>query len=248
MQSVFPVNSWAALLESLKEIRQSVRHPDRIWFRGQSNADYPLLPSLFRRSSGFAKEQLLFQRFRQLSLRVLPRRTDDWETLFDMQHYGVPTRLLDWTPTLGIAAFFAAAYAPSVESRRAAIYVLDPIRLNEYSGIAGVPFLPDDKRLAYRPIYFDKTPFAPMYPIAVEPIFSNERMASQTGAFTIHGDNIDPIEALCPEAVKKIVLSKVAIKETMEFCELANINEFAVFPDVAGIASHVIRVAGFDHS
>jgi hypothetical protein len=243
----FEANSWASLLDNLREIRRSVPNVDYLWFRGQSNASYALLPSLFRSPSGREKEEQLFQKFRQLSLRVLPRRTDNWETLFDMQHYGVPTRLLDWTPTLGIAAFFAAAYANRDKSQRsAAIYVLDPIRLNEYSRITGIPFLPDDKRLDYRSVYFEKKPFAPVYPIAVEPIFSNDRMAAQIGAFTIHGDNLTPIETLCPEAVKKIILSGKAISETLEFCELANINEFTIFPDVAGIASHVRRIARFD--
>ena len=82
--------TWNDLISLVKEIRGSVKNPDQLWFRGQSNANFVLLPGLLRYSNGFNKEQFLFQKFRQLSHKVFPRRTNDWETLFDMQHYGVP--------------------------------------------------------------------------------------------------------------------------------------------------------------
>lgn len=37
-------------------------------------------------------------------------KNSEWETLIDMQNYGVPTRLLDWMSNLGIALYFALTY------------------------------------------------------------------------------------------------------------------------------------------
>src|SRR6185295_12115497 len=120
--------TWNELLQHVKNLRGELGNPDQLWFRGQGNADYVLLPSLLRFRNGLDKEKFLFEKFRQLSLRVFPRRTDDWEALFDMQHYGIPTRLLDWTDTLGIAVFFAATYnARFYPGKDAAMFILDPI-------------------------------------------------------------------------------------------------------------------------
>jgi hypothetical protein len=129
---------------------------------------------LYRFDQGIESERLLFQKFRQMSLRVIPKRANDWETLFDMQHYGLPTRLMDWSSNLGIATFFAARY--NRHRTNAAIYILDPLTLNQHSRIDRIPLLPEDTYLDYRSIFWEKRPYAPIYPIAVEPIFSNDRM------------------------------------------------------------------------
>src|SRR5262245_54442277 len=102
-------NSWDELLAAVKTASKELPNPDQVWFRGHSKAQYNLLPSLLR-CDGLTKEKLLFQKFVQYSFGVFQRRTSDWETLFDMQHYGLPTRLLDWSNTLGIATFFAVNY------------------------------------------------------------------------------------------------------------------------------------------
>ena len=237
------VRTWNELLRCVKNLRSDMGNPDQLWFRGHGNADYLLLPSLLRDPSGLEKERLLFEKFRQLSLKVFPRRTDDWETLFDMQHYGIPTRLLDWTDTLGIGVFFAATYNRFFRGANAAIFILDPIALNYYSRIKKVPLIPDDKDISYREIYWEKKPFAPIFPIACEPIFLNDRILAQKGKFTIHGDNTTPLDDLCDKAVKRVVLTGKAISEALEFLEIANINEYSVFPDMSGIADYVRRLA-----
>lgn len=238
-------DSWNELLLHVKGFRAELGNPSQLWFRGQGNADFELLPSLLRFANGLDRERALFERFRQLSQRVLPRRTDeDWETLFDMQHYGIPTRLLDWTETLGIAVFFAATYNRFYPGKDAAIFILDPMKLNTYSRIDRVPFIPDDPTLKYRDIYWLKRPFAPNFPIACEPQFRNDRILAQRGRFTIHGDNTSPIDVGCEQAAKRIVLSGQAIREALDFLDIANINESTVFPDLAGVANYIRDSAG----
>jgi FRG domain len=102
--------SWDEILDCVKQARAALGDSDQLWFRGQANAAYALLPSLMRSTTGVTKEQFLFQKFVQYSLRTFPRRASDWDTLFDMQHYGIPTRLVDWSENLEIAIFFAANY------------------------------------------------------------------------------------------------------------------------------------------
>ena len=66
-------------------------------------------------------------------------------------------------------------------------------------------------------------------------------MIAQRGIFTIHGDDLTPIEELCPKAVMKIILSAEAIDEAREFLDIANINEYIVFPDMSGVADYIRR-------
>lgn len=241
----FTANSWNELLDCVKQAKQALGNPNQLWFRGQSRAAYALLPSLLRTPTGATKEQLVFQKFVQYSFRNFPRRASDWETLFDMQHYGIPTRLIDWSENLGIATFFAVNYrGPNARNEDAAIYLLDATALNNYSHIPKIPLVPEDVDFDYKKIYWHKKPFAPIYPIAIEPLFQNDRILAQKGMFTVHGDNTDPIETLCPKAVKKIVITPQAVAGAMEFLEIANIDARSVYPDMAGIADYVRRLAG----
>jgi hypothetical protein len=56
---------------------------------------------------------------KRLAPRFSIEQNNDWHTLVNMQHYGIPTRLLDWTSVLGVAVFFATStYRPSRDDRK----------------------------------------------------------------------------------------------------------------------------------
>jgi FRG domain len=233
------IDSWDELKQTIKGLKQELSNPNEIWFRGQGNANYTLLPSLFRNQKNIDKEESIFRLYKQISQKLSPNRMSDWETLFDMQHYYAPTRLLDWSENLGISLFFAVNYrTPGVD---AALYLLDPLRLNsEYTSKERIPIVPDDSdEIDYIQNYIKKKPYPPVFPIAIRPNFINDRMTAQRGAFTIHGNDLSPIEELCANAVKKIVISEKAFPEIFEFFEYANINEYTVFPDMSGVSQYI---------
>ena len=85
-------------------------------FRGQSNADWRLVPSfdrLFPNLNWEAKKQTMNELIRIFraeceKLDVSQEFWDDENRILALgQHYGLPTRLLDWTDSPYIAAFFA---------------------------------------------------------------------------------------------------------------------------------------------
>jgi hypothetical protein len=234
------VKRWADFLALVKVCRS--QDPEReIWFRGQANADYVLLPSLFRTLNGKTKEEEIYRKYRQIVHRIQPQKKGDWETLFDMQHNWIPTRLLDWSENLGIAVYFAVKY----NDRKAdmAIYLLDPLGLNRYSQKDAIPIIPDEPMgLDYVTQYLKKNPYPPQFPMAIRPNFSNDRMVAQRGLFTIHGDELTPIEQLCPRAITKVTVSKDVIDEANDFLEIANINEYTVFPDINGVSDYIRRM------
>ena len=239
---------WTDFLKAIQQAKTELGNPEILWYRGHPNSKFYLLATLLRYRNGLEKEKHLFTNFKKFSDRILKRRDSEWETLFEMQHYGVPTRLLDWSETFGVALFFAATYNQSHHpDKDAAVYLLDPIALNKLSGISQIFRVPEDEsRFGYTKIYWKHTPFAAQAPIAIEPIFLNERMLAQRGMFTVHHDKIDPIEDTFPSAIKKVILPNAAIPASIEFLELSNLNIFSIFPDIAGISGYLKSTSGLE--
>jgi hypothetical protein len=227
--------SWDNVLQEIRKARESLGNPDTIWYRGHWSSGYSLVPSLLRVMNGVSKERLLFEKYRQAAAHLLKERDSDWGNLFEMQHLGIPTRLLDWTETLGVAVFFALGTQPG----EGALYVLDPVALNKIS--TGTPEVKraDDAGFSYRAVYWDKKPFAPRLPIALAPPFQNGRMFAQRGNFTVHGDDERSLEAQCPSCFVKVALPADARSGAQEFLEFASLNELSIFPDIVGIANHI---------
>lgn len=84
-----------------------------LWFRGLPRSDYALVPKIMRDGKlveqVFERERRLLTRFRQRSMAYWPAGygQNDWDHLFAMQHFGMPTRLLDWSENVFVAAHFA---------------------------------------------------------------------------------------------------------------------------------------------
>jgi len=133
----------------LVERRQRAEGP--LWFRGAGKATYNLLPTLYRHAREHAVvdlellERNLMMRFQQRSIPFMTRAlADNWDHLFFMQHYGIPTRLLDWTENPLIGLYFAIMSSPFsgklaganpvlTFSSDAAVWILDPVAWNRHA-------------------------------------------------------------------------------------------------------------------
>ncbi|HEX8573309.1 MAG TPA: FRG domain-containing protein [Allosphingosinicella sp.] len=235
---------WSKFLEELEQAKEELNASKTAWYRGVVSEDHLLVPSLLRIPGGLKKEQHLFERFAQIwrALNSSARSEfTDWDLLFEMQHYSVPTRLLDWTETLGVAVFFATLERNDKDSF---IYVLNPIALNQLVGKDDLIGQWDRERFGYRNVFWRGDPFKPQNPIAINPLHSNPRLAAQRGRFTVHGVDIGPLEVSCGSCVRKIRLSKDAKPAAAEFLRMAGIDELDVFPDVAGAARFLMNMVG----
>ena len=135
-----------------------------------------------------------------------------------MQHSGAPQRLLDWTESALIALYFALRNRGK-EKYDAAVYVLEPWKLNEY--VVGVKEaiapgaesgLEEEDRLRYKPWLPNR--YATTMGLqkelhAANPTHFKGRISSQRSCFTIHGSSRDGFDELPEKAhsyLRKIVI------------------------------------------
>lgn len=244
---ILTCNNWQDLLLKIAEAKRILGDPGIVWYRGHSNSENHLYPSLFRTRNGYKQERAVLNRFRQVSSRINATATDDWELLFSMQHYGIPTRLLDWSEDIGTPLFFATKYNSLSEGNiNAALFVLNPIKLNSYSGIDTIPQFPNDNKYkrTFQEWVFDGVPSRITNGVAVSPQYNHNRLFAQKGVFTVHpsiseqGNKKDILEKLCPDCLVKIVITSSAIIEINTILELMGINEITVFPDIQGASEY----------
>jgi hypothetical protein len=246
-----------------------------LWFRGAGKVTYSLLPTLYRhpRHRGVPAledlERKLMVRFRQRSIPfVTHTQKDDWDVLFFMQHYSVPTRLLDWTENPLVGLYFAVMSSPfSVKTTKrsgttlkfssdAALWILNPAAWNSHalrhqSFDRGILAPGDEALQGYKPL----TKFSDMnmHPVGLYGAHNSPRIVAQRGAFTIFGQSTRGMEqAFDTEAfpdgcLLKLVLAKDALPKIRASILNQGITESVVFPDLEGLAKEIKRSFSFEH-
>lgn len=109
--------------------------PYGLWFRGERDSATPMTPSVFRARHG--TNHRLHENNISNHLQARITEVYDIRNPFDKlcvaQHYNIPTRLLDWSESILVAAFFAVWDDESANDAK--IYVLNARSLNEVSGM-----------------------------------------------------------------------------------------------------------------
>ena len=244
---VVRVRTWAEFQRLLRGTRY------KSWaFRGQSDAGWSLASSLSRYLSSFQVDPAawtlqewriirIFRRKAHLFLGNVPAEDDVFQWLAMMKHHGAPTRLLDFTWSPFVAAFFALAWA----TRDAAVWALCVPRLRRAPG-----HLPEEYRgtEATRPMRepgsFERLFLNATVPfVAVgEPYVMNQRLVAQSGTFVTPSVVDRPVEeilATYPEPktlLTKIVLDTENLRDdAMEALYNMNVTPATLFPDLDGL-------------
>jgi hypothetical protein len=217
------------------------------FFRGQADNSWPLLPGVFRPDCShydFYVEQCLYYEFLSGAGVLLDDNINPWDAAFSMQHYGLPTRLLDWTETFIVALFFVVDGLKRGTQTSGAVWFLDPYALNELScREQEILDVKDDFQYNYFQ-YFLEPPERRMQPpgdvIAIYPRKQNPRLFAQKGGFTLHASD-RPLNELYPQCVTKFVLSRSCLPDAERFLELGGINEYSLFPELGYLSQYLKR-------
>jgi len=231
------------LIKHLRADVDSTRGP--VWFRGHSDAKWPLLPSYDRLTSP-PLETVLLNRFRQdanlLVSNEKPRTDFDW--MFLMQHYGVPTRLLDWTESPLTALYFALE--TKKPSKDGALWLLFPYELNNYSNLNDQNYIPafeeDDFLGNYTVSQYSKGTNKGILPLAAIATRNSPRIQAQMGVFTISHQAKTPIETIEKKThVIKYEIPAASKAALLEELRILQINEFQLFPELPTIGRTITQ-------
>lgn len=214
-------------------------HP--AWYRGHEHGHYRLLPGLLRYKNGVKHERNLYAVFRTEGASLIPENFDALETLALMQHYGMPTRLLDWTDSLHTALFFAVMGSLTWKIEHPCVWIINPFRLNQRSTNANVIYDRDDKLHLdyYESAKSQRWPFD--LPVAMAAPWRNSRVYAQHGYFTLHGNDLRAIEECAPDCVKRVDIPQHLVREIIHILSHSSTNSFTLFPDLNGLALNLRR-------
>lgn len=267
-----PIKSIDEYLKIIKKETSQWFEDEYLWFRGVSDTKYELIPSAYRKDIELVIlcgkqytddiEYKLFTKFKREAIPYLEiQMNSDWDWYILMQHYGIPTRLLDWTENSLMALFFAIRN--SKKDINPAVWVLQPDWLNHLSSGEVDHTIIDcnDKSYentlkAYLPI--SKNPLYEKFPenninhppLAIIPSISNRLIQTQRGTFTIHKDSGDDIQFWNKKLKYRLFKIEIDIRYRDEiYRKLRNvgIREVTVFPDLYGLARDLKCHFGFSY-
>lgn len=247
-----------------------VRDPawGRMLFRGQANADWGLESQLMRslsrdhnrdvRAAHFVEREAAAHFWtnahRYLSANVvLPKKhiLDEWAL---MAHHGVATRLVDWTESPFVAAYFAVLGAWSAVGQcDGVVWMLSADRLasactNRYGARPAITDS-DESRAAIEMFYFSEEPARRVDPFVTR--FRTARIAAQRSYFTVstsavadHASAIAELmdDELGTDDLERIVISSYSKKEFMDELRFMGITAETLFPGLDGLARSVTEL------
>jgi len=226
---------------------------ETLWFRGHKESTWKLIPKLYRKEYLGSDENEIRQEFQSRALQLIQGRVpaDKWEWYFLMQHYGAPTRLLDWTDNPLVAIYFAVVDHPG--NCDAAVWALNPWWLNRKlrRGIQG-PMLPDwsdaDSYLKDLEDAFSGVGITAALPAAIDPPHVDRRLAAQGSRFVIFGKDHDLMRTKPARMVPKnkrhvgmITIPQKIIPGLQADLAFCGITSALLFPDLAGLCHDICR-------
>ena len=229
------------------------RFRSRYAFRGLSDALYRLETTLIRLRGVFAAlEHHLLRNFSKYALRNVVERDSVWHWLSVAQHYGLPTRLLDWTYSPFVAMHFSTANIEkfnmdgviwAVNYLKAHQRLPDKLRHHldaEGANVFTVGMLSESVCSLQELDDLSTEDFAVFF----EPPSIDDRIVNQFAFFSVMSDSsalLDDWLEKHPDLWRKIIIPAELKWEIRDKLDQANITERVLFPGLGGLSQYLKR-------
>ena len=198
-------------------------------FRGQ-DVDKPLLPKIARDNpsrDSTSEERQMLRDLRRIGCAYLPdTQENDWDMLARAQHFGMATRLLDWTSNPLTALWFAAKDLKPKAS--GFVYSYSPTKAHVLADERG------------------ESPFTTGRTSVFRPTWNNPRVTAQCGWFTVHRYSKN-LNRFVPLEMNNLIKTHIEIWEIpgddkeciIEDLDQLGVNYQTIFPDLEGVCRHL---------
>jgi hypothetical protein len=229
------------------------RYRSRFAFRGLSDASYPLQTTLSRLGGPDPElERHLLRNFKKYAHRSVVEHDSVWHWLSVAQHYGLPTRLLDWTYSPYIALHFCTAnierfdldgviWAVNYQQAHARL----PVPLRDKLEAEGANVFTVEMLSEALPTLNDLCGLASENPaIFFEPPSMDDRISNQFALFSVLPGAEQVMNAWLrerPGLWRRIVIPAALKWEIRDKLDQANITERVLFPGLDGLSRWLRR-------
>lgn len=210
--------------------------------RGQFR-DYNLLPSALRKDKAdkrkYSKRIIrdFLEKFKMDSHQYLTNPGDiknEVEWMLYAQHYGLPTKLLDFTTSHITSILFAVEKSfQSDISENAVVYFLDPLALNlkfrQESKIINISDINDNKIIEQDG------------PIAINGRKLNTRINAQKGLFVLFQDEDKPLDEINDDSIlRKVEICKDDMMNILSSLYIMGISFTHLYPELESVAKDIV--------
>ncbi|APQ72950.1 FRG domain-containing protein [Clostridium botulinum] len=255
MEQANSISQYLELLERYSDYSE-------IYFRGQSEKYTSMTPSISRDEGYLENEGAIFNEATSMKAEEFNKLSKPIQKLSKLQHYGIPTRLVDLSLDPLISLFFAIQNVNGKDAGNIYVYVrkgsnFDDLNVRILSLLA---ILPNHKltsiKNAYQERFGQYIMEKQILRVINEPIFikhceelkeTNPRLYNQKGAFAICGNEvihgvitnkIKSIDTITPTMVIRIPYEyKFEIKRELD--EKYGINEVRIYPELPSVADYI---------
>jgi hypothetical protein len=251
--------STSQLLEQITiwQKRHPLSAPDahrRIWYRGHSDHSYIVWPGVYREDFTKSSKRIYGNGAEAKRLNLEREMISDFRTsgatqvnansivdvYFTAQHYGMPTRMLDWTTNPLAALFFAVKGLD--ESKDGELLIMDANGL-----LPNEPDVPHSIVTMRHPYAADAIGAAFWHPpkqprraivLPIRPDNQSGRIGQQSSCFTLHMHEAKACKNPTLERVKVAGKAKPGLLDELR---KLNINEFTIYNDLDHLAKEIRR-------
>jgi hypothetical protein len=222
------------------------------WFRGHANIRWRLTPSALRFETVAERNTALgllsdFKRFAEIKLPNPPSPNEELKWVQLARHYGLPTRLLDWTKNAAISLYFACLKGPDEEDDEqdpdGAVFILNPVDLNRDVDPKKPRIFDAHSDVEHINRYLKlngKQNAKGLRTIAINPVWNSERIVLQQGVFTLHGSRDFTLTGKQVTSLVCLRVPSPSKQELLYELEGVGINEMAIFPEVEHMCRYLI--------